>query len=281
LPFEQLLNKSFSQMTIYNLKDQVLDREKLTALLGNSPESTDVGANQTPRVLIIDEINRGNISKIFGELITLIEPSKRACEKEVLEVILPYSQKPFSVPSNIYIIGTMNTSDRSLAGMDIALRRRFTFIEMQPEYEALKKITIEGVNIGELLEKINERIEALLGRDYCIGHAYLIDLQKNASLNQLAGIFKNRIMPLLQEYFFEDWQRIRWVLNDHRKPKEYQFITEHELKADALFGADVVDNSRKLYRVQHAAFKSVLSFLGVLDVSKLSPSTVSGDEAAQ
>jgi 5-methylcytosine-specific restriction protein B len=242
------------------------------------------GDSDSPYVLIIDEINRGNISKIFGELITLIEPSKRIGAGERLTVTLPYSKTTFGVPDNIYIIGTMNTSDRSLAGMDVALRRRFTFIEMPPKYDELIRIDdIEGVNVGELLKVINERIEVLLGRDYCIGHAYFMGLQKNASFNALTEIFRNKILPLLQEYFFEDWQRIRWVLNDHRKDKhtEYQFITEHELAADALFGANVIDNPRKLYRVQDSAFTSALSYIGILDASKLKITSASSDEVAQ
>lgn len=249
--------------------------------LGSQIKSVE--KNKKPYVLIIDEINRGNISRIFGELITLIEPSKRIGADEELRVTLPYSKVPFGVPDNLYIIGTMNTSDRSLAGMDVALRRRFTFIDMPPKYDELNKIdNIEGVNVGELLKVINERIEVLLGRDYCIGHAYFMDLQKGASLNALAGIFRNKILPLLQEYFFEDWQRIRWVLNDHRKPKkDYQFITEHELAADTLFGAGVVDNSRKLYRVQDTAFESALSFVGIIDGSTLGLAKTAADEAAQ
>ena len=124
-----------------------------------------------PYVLIIDEINRGNISRIFGELITLIEDSKREGADEALSVTLPYSKKEFFVPKNVYIIGTMNSSDRSLTGLDIALRRRFTFIEMPPKPELLNNIEVEGLNIGDLLEVMNQRIEVLLDRDHCLGHA--------------------------------------------------------------------------------------------------------------
>ncbi len=268
LPYEQLLNKGFSQMTIYHLKDQVLDREKLAALLGNSPESSDVAANQTPRVLIIDEINRGNISKIFGELITLIEPSKRAGEKEALEVILPYSKKPFSVPSNVYIIGTMNTSDRSLAGLDIALRRRFVFKEMPPKPELLDEVIVEGINVGELLRVMNQRIEVLLGRDYCLGHAYFMSLTNESSLGDLAGIFKKQIFPLLQEYFFEDWQRIQWVLNDHNKTSVKFIERKEEGLISKLFGADLpIAETQLPWVINEKAFFSVDAYQGILKVN--------------
>lgn len=191
------------------------------------------------RVLIIDEINRGNISRIFGELITLIEPSKRSGANEELEVTLPYSKKRFKVPSNLYIIGTMNTADRSLAGLDLALRRRFHFFEMPPKPELLDNIIVEGddgIEVGEMLRFINKRITALLDQDHCIGHAYFMPLHDNPSLNMLADIFEHSILPLLQEYFFEDWQRIRWVLADQNKPDQLAFITKDEHSdAEELF----------------------------------------------
>ncbi|MEE3591218.1 AAA family ATPase, partial [Pseudomonas aeruginosa] len=129
-------------------------------------------SNSTARVLIIDEINRGNVSRIFGELITLIEQSKRAGAEEALSVVLPYSKQRFSVPQNVYLIGTMNTADRSLAGLDIALRRRFEFREMPPRPELLDDVRIGGLNVGQLLRTMNQRIEVLLDRDHCLGHAY-------------------------------------------------------------------------------------------------------------
>lgn len=169
-------------------------------------------------VLIIDEINRGNISKIFGELITLIEESKRegkSEELEGLEVTLPYSNKPFSVPNNLYIIGTMNSSDRSLTSVDIALRRRFEFIEMMPKPDVLSGIDIEGVSVQYILETMNKRIKVLLDRDHCIGHAYFTPLIEEPSLELLMTIFEKRIIPLLQEYFFDDWNKINLVLGEN------------------------------------------------------------------
>ncbi len=166
-----------------------------------------------PYVLIIDEVNRGNISRIFGELITLIEDSKRAGADEELSVTLPYSKQEFTVPNNVYIIGTMNSSDRSLTGLDIALRRRFTFIEMPPQPNLLKDVSIEGINIERLLTVINQRIEILLDRDHCLGHANFMSLEQQPTLDNLSNIFKQKVIPQLQEYFFDDWAKINLVLN--------------------------------------------------------------------
>lgn len=219
-----------------------------------------------PYVLVIDEINRGNISRIFGELITLIEPSKRAGAPEALEVVLPYSKKPFSVPDNVYLIGTMNTADRSLTSMDVALRRRFDFIEMPPKPEELKGINVEGIEVDRLLDTLNQRIEALLDRDHRLGHAFFLTLREQRSLEKLGQIFRKQVLPLLQEYFFDDWQRIQWVLNDHRKPRSCQFVQATELKTQELFGADVnVAQVPLLWSINTEAFDLVESYLGVID----------------
>lgn len=222
---------------------------------------------QDARVLIIDEINRGNISRIFGELITLIEPSKRAEAEEALEVVLPYSKDPFSVPANIYLIGTMNTADRSLAAMDVALRRRFVFKEIPPRPGKLKGLEVGAVRIDELLTVMNQRIEALLGRDYCLGHAYFMPLREDCSAAKLAEIFRVQVLPLLQEYFFDDWQRIQWVLNDHRKRnKAYCFVTNSDVNTSDLFGDAVnIARSPQLWRINEDAFLSEQSYLGVIN----------------
>lgn len=170
-------------------------------------------------ILIIDEINRGNISKIFGELITLIEPSKRIGEEEELRVTLPYSQDSFGVPNNLYIIGTMNTADRSITSLDTALRRRFEFVEMMPDATKLEGKVIEGINLQKMLTAINERIEFLYDREKTIGHAYLLDIK---NLDDLKEVFQNKIIPLLQEYFYRNYALIQAVLNDNGMIKEIE-----------------------------------------------------------
>ena len=161
-------------------------------------------------VLVIDEINRGNISKIFGELISLIESSKREGEKEEMEVILPYSKEKFTIPKNLYIIGTMNTADRSIALLDIALRRRFNFMEIMPEYSILKEV--EDVKIDLLLSSINEKIEFLLDREHTIGHSYFLNI---STFEELVKVFKNSIIPLLQEYFYDDFEKIKTIFSNN------------------------------------------------------------------
>lgn len=166
-------------------------------------------------VLIIDEINRGNVSSIFGELITLLEEDKRKGNKEEIEVVLPYSQDKFSVPNNLYIIGTMNTADRSVESLDTALRRRFSFVEMPSKPEKLVDVTLEDaeeIDLEQLLDKINQRIELLIDKDHQIGHSFFINLK---DLNGLKTAFKNKIIPLLEEYFFGDFGKIGLVLGEN------------------------------------------------------------------
>jgi 5-methylcytosine-specific restriction enzyme B len=221
-----------------------------------------------PHVLIVDEINRGNISRIFGELITLIEPSKRSGANEALEVVLPYSKKSFNVPSNVYLIGTMNTADRTLTSLDIALRRRFTFKEMSPRPELLDDIiikegVIQTVNIGDMLRKMNERIKVLLDQDHCIGHAYFMPLKDDCTLVNLAFIFRQQILPLLQEYFFEDWERIAWILNDQNKSPEFSFVHEMRTNLALLFDSTIassLQNSNQGWYINESAFSKIESY---------------------
>jgi len=219
-------------------------------------------------VLIIDEINRGNVSRILGELITLIEPSKREARGEALSVQLPYSKSNFSVPDNVYLIGTMNTADRSLAGLDIALRRRFEFIEMLPQAELLDEINVEGVLVGAMLREMNERIALLLDRDHCLGHAYFMPLVQDRSIKRLAWVFRTSVLPLLQEYFFEDWQHIQWVLNDHRKPKALRFVRQPALDLLRLFGPDVpVNEQSRRWEINEAAFNEIEAYTRILSAN--------------
>jgi 5-methylcytosine-specific restriction endonuclease McrBC GTP-binding regulatory subunit McrB len=238
-------------------------------------------------VLIIDEINRGNISKIFGELITLIEDSKRTivtgsdeASDEALIVTLPYSNKPFSVPNNLYIIGTMNTADRSLALMDTALRRRFDFVEMMPKPELLKNVKeiitekrVDGqdikvpVDIQLMLESMNQRIEVLYDREHTLGHAFFMPLIDQPTIENLARIFKNKIIPLLQEYFFEDWDKIRIVLgDDNNKTEENQFVRENSNNL-ARFSETVKAkyrlNNVNSYSLNNAALSNPQAYIGI------------------
>lgn len=219
------------------------------------------------RVLIIDEINRGNISNIFGELITLIEPSKRSGGSESLSVKLPYSKETFSVPSNLHIIGTMNTADKSLAQLDIALRRRFEFVEMMTNYELLKGISdIEGINVAKLVKTMNQRIELLYDREHTIGHSFFLPLLGNPSLQLLAEIFELQILPLLEEYFFEDWERVGQVLGDHLKDNhDLRFIVEQFGNSEIaeLMGDDWEVQGIQPYCRNQEAFKNPQAYIGV------------------
>ncbi|EAL9500792.1 endonuclease [Campylobacter jejuni] len=193
-------------------------------------------------IIIIDEINRGNVSKIFGELITLIEPSKRIGEKEELKVTLPYSGEKFGVPKNVYIIGTMNTADRSITSLDTALRRRFEFIEMMPDVSKLS-MDCEGINLQELLKAINTRIEYLLDREKTIGHAFFVSVE---NLEDLKKVFQNKIIPLLQEYFYNDYALINAVLNHNGMIKEDKKDDKYLQKIKNL---DSVNSERSIYNI--------------------------------
>lgn len=235
----------------------------------------DISLNR-PRVFIIDEINRGNISKIFGELITLIEEPKREGSLEEMHAILPYSKQEFAVPNNVYILGTMNTADRSIALMDTALRRRFDFEEMLPDTGVLRslgidKISFDGqdkLDLSQMLDTMNKRIAYLYDREHTIGHAFFAKLANNQNIETLAEIFKKKIIPLLQEYFYDDYEKIQLVLGDNDKPNENKFVTDEKIEIQNIFkgtpGIDLSENE-KTYRINddkdYAAFKDVRSYI--------------------
>lgn len=196
--------------------NEMSDEDKLQLVRDYYEGKIELNNNKTskPHVLIIDEINRGNVSKIFGELITLIEEDKR----ENMSVKLPYSQETFTVPKNLYIIGTMNTSDRSIASIDIALRRRFKFVEMMPKKELVADF---GINFAGVFEYLNTKIKILLDRDHQIGHSYFIKTKyENAGIDELKTIWFSEILPLLNEYFYCDWEKLKLIVPGFIKPLE-------------------------------------------------------------
>lgn len=248
--------------SVYKLNIALAD---IMEIIAKEASTTKVEEKKKNYVFVIDEINRGNISKIFGELITLIESSKRIGQPEGMKAKLPYSQQLFGVPDNVYIIGTMNTADRSIATIDTALRRRFRFKEMLPDAEVLKGIVVEDISIAEMLVRMNKRISVLYDREHTIGHAYFIPLKENSTVEQLAEIFENAIVPLLQEYFYEDYEKIRLVLGDNNKAeKEEQFIVAVENDYNELFGsADIGFDDSVTYEINRAAFYNIEAYRSI------------------
>jgi hypothetical protein len=213
-------------------------------------------------VIIIDEINRGNVSQIFGELITLIEEDKRLGKSEALEVVLPYSKEKFGIPPSLHIIGTMNTADRSVEALDTALRRRFSFEEITPKPFLLENMEMDGLSLELILETINKRIEKLLDRDHQIGHSYFLSVK---NLDDLKAVFRNKINPLLQEYFFGDYGKIGLILGSGFVSLDKQG-TEN-LFADFAYPDDYSILEKPVYRLKDisqmddSAFKEAVRIL--------------------
>lgn len=231
LPADSVYRVGFVQLTVYRLQDSELVWPTLRELIGSSQGAL----SPQPHVLIIDEINRANVSKTFGELITLIEEDKRLGRANALTARLPYSGEDFGIPANLYLLGTMNTADRSIALLDAALRRRFEFVEVAPDPEVLSD-EVDGIDVQRVLMGLNERLEFLFDRDHLIGHAYFISAK---SLRDLSTIMETKIIPLLVEYFHEDWEKVRAVLNDGGDSGA--FVSRKRLSAPRTLEDSVLD----------------------------------------
>jgi 5-methylcytosine-specific restriction endonuclease McrBC GTP-binding regulatory subunit McrB len=322
IPVKEFFQKNFIQKTIYYLNKASINQDYFQSLLAPQ-KSSQLPARRQNYVLIIDEINRGNVSQIFGELITLIEDSKRKGKKEALSVKLPYSQKEegFSVPANLYLIGTMNTADRSVEALDTALRRRFSFIEMPPQPELVSPIALilqlwktytagdwekegnkgeslyrllgpsfagnrdaqqavrekisddwdfqvslaafasvkfEGINPELLLKTINKRIEKLIDKDHCIGHSYFLTLAEcSDSIHELRSIFANKIIPLLQEYFYGDYGKIELVIGEGFFEKQNSTEAHTTFFAQSTYAARMDLAEREVYRLRKLDAESI------------------------
>lgn len=256
---EGIRPEAFNGQISYRIRKGIFHKACITAVqqagygtladcLLDSPENRSRRlAKAPPYYLLIDEVNRANVASVFGDLITLLETDKRLGAENELSLTLPYSQEQFGVPSNLFVVATMNTTDRSIALLDIALRRRFSFREMLPDPTMLG--VVDEVDLGQLLRTINERIEYLLDRDHQIGHAYLTPVETHADL---CDVFRDRIIPLLQEYFFNDWPKIQLILGDNpawgkdpdlrliRVKKKYTTLTASKLFGETPDSVDEV-----------------------------------------
>ena len=254
------IDKNVSQQTIYKFADEDVKLEVFEEKFSNKPSNNkqDVGNY----VLIIDEINRGNVSAIFGELITLIEDDKRKGSKEEINLTLPYSKLPFSVPNNVYIIGTMNTADRSVEALDTALRRRFSFEELLPKPSLLNNLDYKEVNLEQLLDTINQRIELLIDKDHQIGHSYFFTVK---SLDDLKLVFQDKIIPLLEEYFYGDYGKIGLVLGEsfiaEKSTQNKNVLASFKAYSDVDFITD-----KKIFKLKDIGNMSVADFKSIYEI---------------
>ena len=272
IPVEEIYNRNLSQMPIYKLDTEGINKNFFVN--GQSAESYDIAHSDNNFVLIIDEINRGNISNIFGELITLIEKDKRKGGDEELTVSLPYSKQLFNVPQNVYIIGTMNTADRSIEALDTALRRRFSFKEVAPNsniisekgYSKNTKGIVEDIDLVKLLETINERVEKLLDKDHKIGHSYFMKVKSHSGL---VKAFKNKVIPLLEEYFYGDFGKIGLVLGNEFITVKGENAKDFSFASFKNYDADVISDlkERKVYEITDSDDWSIASFKSIYDTS--------------
>ena len=260
IPVSEFYARNLMQKTIYQFFKKDLKKEFFTEKSVKQIKDHEKELKRN-HVLIVDEINRGNISQIFGELITLIEKDKRKGQDEELTSKLPYSKKEFSVPSNLYIVGTMNTADRSIEALDTALRRRFTFKEMPPKPHLLDEDGPEAINLQKMLLTINNRIEKLIDKDHKIGHSYFMNV---STLDELRISFRDKLIPLLQEYFYGDFGKIGLVLGEKfienvKTSKDFSFAKFDGYDQDVV--QDLAD--RKVYKFKNPADWNADTFVSI------------------
>lgn len=256
VPVTEIYDGPFTMRSIYSLRKERLNIPALERYMNSAIKEADSDAEREAFVLIIDEINRANISKVFGELITLLEPDKRLGQPNALKVHLPYSGDEFGVPANLHIIGTMNTADRSIALLDTALRRRFTFRELMPDVGELRRAlevrkldaeNLDGIDLCKLLYTLNERIEYLFDREHQIGHAYFTGCSTRADVED---VMRHKVIPLLAEYFYEDWSKVAAVLGDGDGTNGAHFLESKSLSAPAGFADDELGGDKRRWSVK-------------------------------
>lgn len=256
VPVTEIYDGNFTMRSLYGLKKERLNIPALERYMNSAIKEADADAEREAFVLIIDEINRANISKVFGELITLLEPDKRLGQPNAIKVHLPYSGDEFGVPANLHIVGTMNTADRSIALLDTALRRRFTFRELMPDVAELRRAlevrkldaeNLDGIDLCKLLHTLNERIEYLFDREHQIGHAYFTGCSSRADVED---VMRHKVIPLLAEYFYEDWSKVAAVLGDGDGTNGAHFLESKSLPAPAGFADDELGGDKRRWSVK-------------------------------